>query len=178
MTRHHRRRCNLPWRRLLQTRARSHATGLPDHHLVSRYRLVLVRDAVYPYDLRFPPYCPVIAALFLHGVLGGFDRELLGALYLDVQRRAIGHTVAYVGNLWGTLCDPRGIYAPALLVNAAYAVLFHTHPSGDPYPSREDQAMTERVAAAGKVLGIPLLDHLILGERPTYVSIAELGWLP
>ncbi|MCP4490640.1 MAG: DNA repair protein RadC, partial [Gammaproteobacteria bacterium] len=74
--------------------------------------------------------------------------------------------------------DPRGIYAPALLVNAAYAVLFHTHPSGDPSPSREDQAMTEKVAAAGKVLAIPLLDHLILGESSSYVSLSQLGRMP
>ncbi len=146
--------------------------------LISRYRLVLVQEGAYPYDLRIPAYRPVIAALFLHGVLDGFDRELLGALYLDVHRRAIGHTVAYVGNLWGTLCDPRGIYAPALLVNAAYVVLFHSHPSGDPDPSPEDQTMTERVAAAGKVLTIPLLDHLILGERPRYVSLGQLGRMP
>ena len=89
-----------------------------------------------------------------------------------------GHTVAYVGTLWGSLCDPRGIYAPALLVNAAYVAMFHTHPSGNPNPSPEDQAMTERVAAAGKVLAIPLLDHLILGESPRYVSLAQLGRMP
>ena len=120
----------------------------------------------------------MIAAFFLHGVLDGFDRELLGALYLDVRKRAIGHTVAYVGNLWGSLCDPRGIYAPALLVNAAYVILFHTHPSGDPNPSPEDQAVTERVAAAGKPLAIPLLDHLNLGEPPNYVSLGQLGKMP
>lgn len=151
----------------------------PRRRLISRYRLVLERDAIHPYDLRFPPYCPLVAALFLHGVLEGFDREMVGALYLDLRKCAIGHTVAYVGNLWGSLCDPRGIYAPALLVNAAYVVLFHTHPSsGDPSPSVEDQATTEKVAAAGKVLRIPLLDHLILGEPPRFVSLAEQGWMP
>ncbi len=142
------------------------------------HRLALVRDAVYPYEQPTPAYCPVIAAFFLHGVLKGFDREFVGALYLDVRKRAIGHTVAYVGSLWGSVCDPRGIYAPALLVNAAYVVLFHTHPSGEPSPSAEDQAMTERVADAGKVLAIPLLDHLILGEPPRYVSLGQLGRMP
>ncbi len=146
--------------------------------LIARYRLALIRDAVYPYDQRFPPYCPVVAAVFLHGVLKGFDRELVGALYLDVRKRAIGHTVAFVGNLWGSLCDPQGIYAPALLVNAAYVIVFHTHPSGDPCPSREDQAMTEQVAAVGKLLRSPLLDHLILGEPPRYVSLGEQGLMP
>ena len=62
----------------------------PRRRLISRYRLSLVRDAVYPYEQPTPAYCPVIAAL---GVLGGFDRELVGALYLDVRKRAIGHTV-------------------------------------------------------------------------------------
>ena len=151
---------------------------MPRRRLISRYRLSLVRDAVYPYEQPTPAYCPVIAALFLHGVLGGFDRELVGALYLDVRKRAIGHTVAYVGSLWGSVCDPRGIYTPALLVNAAYVVVYHTHPSGAPSPSREDQVMTEKVADAGKVLGIPLLDHLILGEPPTFVSLGQLGCMP
>ena len=152
---------------------------LPRRRLISRYRLALVRDAVHPYDLRFPPYCPLVAAVFLHGVLDGFDRELVGALYLDLRKSAIGHTVAYVGHLWGSLCDPRGIYAPALLANAAYVVMFHTHPcSGDPSPSQKDQATTEKVAAAGEVLGIPLLDPLILGEPPRFVSFAEAGWMP
>ncbi len=154
------------------------ACRLPRRRLISKYRLELVRDGTSPYDQRIPAYCPLIAALFLHGALEGFDRELLGALYLDVRRRAIGHTVAYVGDLWGTMCDPRGIYAPALLINAAYVVMFHTHPSGEPSPSREDQAMTEKVSAAGRVLSIPLLDHLILGEPPRFVSLYELGQMP
>ncbi len=157
---------------------RLHLPDPPRRELIASYRLRLVRDGTYPYDGPNRSDCPVAAALFLHEVLDGFDREILGALFLDVRRRAIGHTEAYVGSLSGINAEPRGIFVPALLANAAYVVLYHTHPSGDPSPSPADQVFTAQVAAVGEALKIPLLDHLILGEPPRFVSLRDLGWLP
>ena len=77
-----------------------------------------------------------------------------------------------------SLNDPRGIYVPALLANSAYVILYHTNPGGDPWPSQQDHVVTARIAAAGEALAIPLLDHLILGERPSFVSLRELGRMP
>ncbi len=141
----------------------------------SRFRLRLERTAEPDYDQ--PPPCRQIgdAARLAHRVVAGEPHEVLGALLLDVQQRAIGHVVAYRGSLDRAHCMPAGIFGPALLANAAQVILFHNHPSGLPLPSEKDIRATERMAQAGAILGIPLLDHLILGEAPAFTSLAALG---
>jgi len=138
---------------------------------IARYRLQLVREAAVPYDHSIVCDQPERAARFLHRVLDGYDREVLGALYLTSSHRAIGHTLAYIGTLTYAPAEPRGLLVPGLLANASAALLFHTHPGGDPTPSTDDISLTRRVAEAGKILGVTILDHIILGEPPTYTSL-------
>lgn len=138
---------------------------------VARYRLSLVREGSVPYDTTISYDQPERAAAFLHPLLADYDREVLGALLLTYSYRAIGYTFAYVGTLNQAPAEPRGLLVPALLANAAAIVMFHNHPGGDPTPSRDDLAVTERVVAAGKLLGVTVLDHLILGEPPSYTSL-------
>lgn len=141
---------------------------------VARYRLSLVREEGTLYSA-VSCDAPEAAAALAHQILMDFDREAMGALLVDVRNRTIGYTVAYVGTLSRTAVEPRGLLVPALLANAAGVVLFHNHPSGDPSPSPEDLAFTRRVAAAAEVLGVRLLDHLVLGEAPTFLSLRRRG---
>ena len=96
---------------------------------------------------------------------------------LTIRHRVLGlHTVS-VGCLSSSLVHPREVFKPAILAGSAALLVAHNHPSGDPEPSAEDVALTRRLAAAGTLLGIELLDHLILGEAGRFVSLRERGVL-
>jgi len=102
--------------------------------------------------------------------------EKLVALYLDQRRRVIASRVLTEGSTGFTIVDPRQVYRPAIALNASAVILAHHHPSGDPQPSNQDIDVTERVIKAGRVLGIPLLDHIVVaGGSPDWVSLAEEG---
>jgi len=107
---------------------------------------------------------------------GLVDEELHG-LYLDRRRRPVAQRMLTRGSDAFTVVDPRQIFRVAVQVGASGVILAHNHPSGDPTPSAQDHDVTERVAAAGRVLGIPLLDHLVVGDHGV-VSLAERGQLP
>jgi RadC-like JAB domain len=73
---------------------------------------------------------------------------------------------------------PREVFKPAILSNAAALILAHNHPSGQPQPSQEDRVLTVRLVAAGKLLGISVLDHVIIGDGTSaYFSFADEGLL-
>jgi DNA repair protein RadC len=109
--------------------------------------------------------------------LAGLAVEELHALFLDRRHRAIAHRVVSRGSDAYTVVDPRHIFRLAVGVGAAALVIAHNHPSGDPTPSAQDREVTRRVAQAGRVLGVPLLDHLV-GAGDRYVSFAAMGELP
>lgn len=103
------------------------------------------------------------------------DQEVMGALFLDVRHRLMADKEIYRGTLSRASVEPRKILAEALHLGASAVVLFHTHPSGDPSPSLEDLAFTRRMAEAGEVLGIKLVDHLVVGGTGRWVSLKERG---
>lgn len=103
-------------------------------------------------------------------------KETFKALYLDGRRRLLRAEIVSVGTLTATLVHPREVFAPALECGAASVVVGHNHPSGDPTPSTEDRNLTERLAQAGRLLGLHLDDHLVIG-RGCYVSLRQLGLL-
>jgi DNA repair protein RadC len=84
--------------------------------------------------------------------------------------------VASQGTLTASLVHPREVFRPALREAAAAVILVHNHPSGDPTPSQEDREITERLARAGDLLGIPVLDHVVVAERG-FASLREEGAL-
>jgi DNA repair protein RadC len=84
--------------------------------------------------------------------------------------------IVALGALNSASVQPRDVYREATLAGAAAIVVFHNHPSGDPSPSPEDVALTRHLAAAGTLLGIDLVDHIILGET-RYCSLKETGQL-
>lgn len=92
-------------------------------------------------------------------------REHFLALYLDSRGTIIGSPyVVSVGSLNASIVHPREVFAPAITRHAASLVLMHNHPSGDPQPSEEDHGITKRLLDAGRVLGLPVLDHIVLGS--------------
>ena len=100
--------------------------------------------------------------------------ETFGLLALDVRRRLKHEAVVSVGCLTASLVHPREVFQEAVVARAAALVLFHNHPSGDPEPSAEDVALTRRLAQAGALMGIEVLDHLVLGAG-RFVSLKERG---
>ena len=80
------------------------------------------------------------------------------------------------GILDASLIHPREVFRAAIVENAAGMILVHNHPSGDPSPSREDRVVTNQLVRAGQAVGIPVLDHVIVGDL-AFVSMAERGWV-
>lgn len=106
----------------------------------------------------------------------GCTVERFYGLYLDAKGRLLREQRVSEGTLTASLVHPREVFAPALVHRAAGVVVAHNHPSGDPEPSPEDRATTRRLQRAGRLLGIELMDHVILGAG-RYLSFLERGWL-
>jgi len=106
----------------------------------------------------------------------GLEHEELHALFLDRRHGVLAHRVLTCGSAAYTIVDPRQIFELALRLRASAIVLAHNHPSGDPEPSDQDLVITRRVEEAGRVLGVRLLDHLIMGAEHS-VSLAARGEL-
>ena len=99
-------------------------------------------------------------------------------ILLDRKNAPIGINTVSIGSLTASVVHPREVLKPAILANTASFICGHNHPSGDPAPSREDRALTQRLVEAGKLLGIALVDHIILGDGTiTYCSFADQGLL-
>lgn len=102
--------------------------------------------------------------------------EEFHVLILDAQHRMERDVTVTRGILNSSLVHPREVFREAIAERAAAVILLHNHPSGDPAPSADDRAVTEQLAAAGRVLDIPVHDHIIIG-RGKYTSFAEAGLL-
>ncbi len=111
------------------------------------------------------------------GRLRHLRQEAFFALLLDSRHRLIREIEVSRGSLNQSLVHPREVFAPALRESAAAIVVAHNHPSGDPEPSREDIEVTRRLAEAGEILGVRLVDHVITGAVE-FRSFARMGWLP
>ncbi len=100
-------------------------------------------------------------------------REHFVALYLDGRHRAVAHQVVSVGTATASLVHPREVFQPAILVGAVALIVGHDHPSGDPRPSQEDRDVTRRLAQAGNLLGIRLLDSVVWTRSNGFWSARE-----
>ena len=139
------------------------------------YKLSLIRDASVcteravvsqskdAYDILKPYYAQ-------------HDREEMLVLLLDAKHKIIGINSVSVGSLTLSIVHPRETFKAAIVSNCAAIILAHNHPSGDPTPSQEDRTLTARLKQAGEILGIPVLDHLVIGDE-TYISFADRGWM-
>ncbi len=114
------------------------------------------------------------AAEYLLPQYGSRSVEQFGVVLLDTKRRVIRTLVLSVGTLDASIVHPREVFGAAAAAGAAALVLFHNHPSGDPRPSPDDVDLTRRLAAAGVLMGIDVIDHLILADV-RYYSFKEEG---
>lgn len=117
-----------------------------------------------------------VAAYFRPRLLSSLV-ESFWVLMLDVRGRPMGAVRVAEGTLTACLVHPREVFAPALRARAASIVAVHNHPSGDSSPSAEDRALTERLASAGELLGIPLVDHVVVA-RSGYASLGGSASAP
>lgn len=101
------------------------------------------------------------------------DREQFYVLMLDCKNRLIGVNLVSQGSLSTSVVCPREVFKAAIMANSAAVILLHNHPSGCPDPSQEDRACTSRLCEAGKILGIRVLDHVIVGES-AYFSFSDV----
>jgi DNA repair protein RadC len=147
------------------------------YQVVPIYRISLVRDGGIHLD-RPKLRSSKDAAEVLRTHLGDTDREHFIVMLLDRKNRLIGINTVSIGSLTASIVHPREVMKPAILSNAAAMVLGHNHPSGDPQPSHEDKSLTKRLVQAGKVLGIDVLDHIIIGDgSKAYFSFTDEGIL-
>ncbi|MFC1451903.1 RadC family protein [Verrucomicrobiota bacterium] len=114
------------------------------------------------------------------GDLAGLAQESFHVLCLDSKNRLVNRHLVSLGLADASLVHPREVFRPAVSDGASAVVLVHNHPSGDPSPSSEDLRITRQLVAAGKVMGIPALDHVVVGRRaggePACVSMREAGF--
>jgi len=109
-----------------------------------------------------------------HPLLRDVPHERFLVVLLDGRHRVMGEVVVSQGTLTASLVHPREVFRPALREAAAAVILVHNHPSGDPAPSREDREITQRLARAGEILGVRVLDHVIVAEQG-FCSLREAG---
>ncbi len=106
---------------------------------------------------------------------GGLGQEVVGVLFLDCRHWLIAEREIFRGTAIRAAADPRPVFAEALHHQATALLLFHTHPSGDPSPSKEDLIFTRRMARAAELIGIELVDHVIAGSAGRWVSLSRRG---
>jgi DNA repair protein RadC len=154
--------------------ATEHSTK-PKQARIPIYRVTLVREGKMPtYESRIRSSANAYSVL--QEFLADTDREHFVILMLDQKNQVIGlHTVS-IGSLTASVVHPRETFKAAILANAAAIICGHQHLSGDPQPSREDRAITQRLVESGKLLGINVLDHVIVGDG-RYFSFADEGLL-
>lgn len=112
--------------------------------------------------------------------MGELAQETFQVLALTTKNRLINRHLISIGLVDTCLAAPREVFRPVILDGATNVIIVHAHPSGDPTPSTEDIRLTRQLVEAGKILGIPVLDHVIIGRPaspldPGYLSMRESG---
>ena len=104
------------------------------------------------------------------------SQEHFVCLYLNTKNQVLHRQTVFVGSLNASIVHPREVFREAFRRSAASLICFHNHPSGDPTPSKEDIEVTKRLAECGKMLGIDMLDHIIIGDQK-FISLKEKGYV-
>lgn len=120
--------------------------------------------------------CPDDAAHYFMEEMRCLETEHLYAAFLDASGRLLHYRIIFMGTIKTSVASPREILRLALQYDAAQYLVLHNHPSGDPEPSTEDVQMTRKLKKASDLIGIPLMDHIIIGDNQ-YISLNERGYL-
>lgn len=115
-------------------------------------------------------------ALYYKEKMRHLEHEEVHMLLLDSKAHLMAESCVSKGTVNASIIEPRELYIEALEKRAVGVILLHNHPSGDPTPSKEDLSFTNRVKKTGEIIGIPLLDHIVIGNN-TYISMKEYGLL-
>lgn len=107
--------------------------------------------------------------------IGRDDREVFFVMCLNTKNHVVAVHRCHIGSLNASIVHPREVFKSAILNNAASVIVAHQHPSGDITPSVEDINVTKRLAEAGKLLGIEVLDHLVVNNEGKFTSLKEKG---
>ena len=120
-------------------------------------------------------YCSSIQVYRAFQHLASMPIESFLVLHLDNKNRMVGMTTCSIGSMTASLVHPRDVFRPAIANLTAGLILIHNHPSGDPHPSQEDIQITKRLYEVGKLIGIGVLDHVVIGGQGRYFSFADQG---
>ncbi len=118
--------------------------------------------------------CPQDVADLLMEEMRHYREEQFVCLFLNTKNHVIGRQTLSIGSLNASIVHPREVFKAAIRRSSASILCAHNHPSGDPTPSAEDLQLTKRLAEAGQLLGIELLDHLVIGDS-SFISLKEMG---
>ncbi len=148
-----------------------------------RINLSLLGELAVRYDVATRPEgpedppsigCPEDVRKLLGPEMSGLAQEQLRVLLLNTKNQVVGQRIIYQGNVSSAIVRNAEVFRPAVIEAVPSIIVSHNHPSQDPTPSPEDAAITRELAQAGKLLGIELLDHVVIGgER--FVSLKERG---
>lgn len=119
--------------------------------------------------------CPQEAVSIVLPDLAFLSQEHFHCVLLNTRNQMIHRQTIFIGSLNASIVHPREVYGLAVRKSAAQIMCFHNHPSGDPTPSKEDIEVTKNLAKAGEIIGIPLIDHIIIGKE-SFVSLKERGY--
>ena len=107
------------------------------------------------------------------GDMADYVQEHLRVLLLNTRNVVVNEVTVYVGNVNSSVVRPAEVFRPAVIANAPSVIVVHNHPSGDPTPSGADVSITKDLIDAGKLLGISVLDHIVVGTQSKHVSMKE-----
>jgi DNA repair protein RadC len=121
---------------------------------------------------------PEAALDVMRALLADRDRETFVVLSLGTRLGILGASIVSIGTVDTTIVHPREVFKPAILANAAGIIVGHNHPSGNAEPTKEDRELTDRLVHAGRILGIPVHDHIIIGaDTGDWVGLrSRMGW--
>lgn len=139
--------------------------------IIKKYSVALVKESAHKYAdisvcLDKPEKIITYADLVLN--FAAMTKESFVLIPVNSKLKPLGVFVLTTGTINASLVSTRDVFQAALLCNAANIFVLHNHPSGDPSPSRQDKEITKRLIDAGKLMEIPLIDHVIVGENKYY----------
>ncbi|PKB79950.1 MAG: hypothetical protein BZY88_10715 [SAR202 cluster bacterium Io17-Chloro-G9] len=124
---------------------------------------------------RVPLNSPEDVANLISAEMSSLEQEHLRVLLLNTRHELLGIREIYSGNVSSAVVRVAEVFRPAIRDNAPFIIVAHNHPSGDPAPSEDDVKVTRDLVAAGKLLGVEVLDHVVIGDGNRFVSLNQKG---
>lgn len=139
----------------------------------------MVQETDAEYFTRTNLVNPDLAAHFIRSKVDDSANEVFGVICLDIRNKPTSWAIVNSGSISECQVHLRNVFLPALISGAAAIIIFHNHPSGDPQPSGADLHITENIVKVGRLLGVAVLDHIIIGSGSNeYVSFQTDGRMP